>query len=74
VLRAELTAPRYEHRGGRIFVESRADVIKRTGRSPDIATAVVLAAIDVSSTLAAPARGFRAALRACAYEGEVEHA
>jgi hypothetical protein len=62
VLRAELTAPRYELRSGKIFVERRADIIKRTGRSPDIATAMILAAVDTNSSLAAPARGFRAAL------------
>lgn len=51
VLKAELTMPRYELRGGRLFVEDRDSIIKRLKRSPDVATAFVLALIDTDSTL-----------------------
>jgi hypothetical protein len=44
---AELTMPRWhEAAGGRIQVESRDDLIRRLHRSPDRATALVLALID----------------------------
>ena len=55
VLKAELCMPRYELRGGKLFVESRDDIIKRLKRSPDVATAYVLALIDTNSTIARPA-------------------
>ena len=42
----ELCAPRWELSGMTIKVESRDDIVKRVGRSPDRATAVILAAID----------------------------
>lgn len=45
-LAAELAAPRWELQGMSIKVESREDIVKRIGRSPDRATAVVLANID----------------------------
>jgi len=45
-LLAELCAPRYKLLGREIQVESREDIVKRIGRSPDRATAVVLANID----------------------------
>lgn len=45
-LLAELCAPRWEMSGMTIKVESRADIIDRVGRSPDRATAVILALID----------------------------
>jgi hypothetical protein len=51
-LKAELCMPRYELRSGRLFVEDRDSIIKRLKRSPDIATAFVLALIDADSTLA----------------------
>ena len=51
LLKAEITIPRYELRGGRLFVEDRDAIIKRLKRSPDIATAFVLALIDNDSTL-----------------------
>ena len=51
VLRAELTMPRYELRGGKLFVEDRDSIIKRLKRSPDVATAYVLALIDSDSTI-----------------------
>lgn len=46
-LLAELCAPRFSVSGKTIKVESREDIIKRVGRSPDRATAVILASIDV---------------------------
>lgn len=52
-LKRELCMPRYELRGGKLFVEDRASIIKRLGKSPDIATAYILAAISSGSTLAA---------------------
>lgn len=45
-LLAELCAPRWQLRGTAIKVESRDDVVKRVGRSPDRATAVILALMD----------------------------
>ena len=42
-LKAELCAPKWEVSGSVIKVESREEIIKRTGRSPDRATAVLLA-------------------------------
>lgn len=42
----ELTAPRWTMSGAQIKVESREDVIERVGRSPDRATAVILALVD----------------------------
>ena len=46
-LAQELCAPKWEVSGSVIKVESREDIVKRTGRSPDRATAVILAQIDV---------------------------
>jgi hypothetical protein len=45
-LLAELCAPRWEISGMTIKVESRDDIVKRVGRSPDRASALVLALID----------------------------
>jgi Terminase large subunit, T4likevirus-type, N-terminal len=45
-LLAELSAPRWSLSGKTIKVESRDEIIKRIGRSPDRATAVILAHID----------------------------
>jgi hypothetical protein len=41
----ELTAPKWTVKGFEIYVESREEIIKRIGRSPDRATAIILAAI-----------------------------
>lgn len=46
-LLVELCAPKWELAGSTIKVESREDIVKRTGRSPDRATAVLLARIDL---------------------------
>lgn len=45
-LLAELCAPRWEMSGMTIKVESRDDIVKRVGRSPDRASALILAAIN----------------------------
>lgn len=44
-LRSELCAPRWEMRGMSIKVEGREEIITRTGRSPDVASAYILANI-----------------------------
>lgn len=41
----ELTAPKWRLQGSTIYVESRDEIIERIGRSPDRATALILAAI-----------------------------
>lgn len=46
-LKAELCAPRWSLSGKTVKVESRDDIIKRLGHSPDRATAVVLALISL---------------------------
>lgn len=45
-LLADLTAPEWELKGAVICVESREDIIDRIGRSPDKASAVILAQLD----------------------------
>ena len=45
-LLADLTAPRYSLVGNAYKVESRDEIIKRIGRSPDWASAAILALID----------------------------
>jgi hypothetical protein len=42
-LLADLAAPRWELRGGRIWIESKDDISARLGRSPDEGDAVVMA-------------------------------
>lgn len=39
----DLAAPRWHPVGGKIQVESRDDIVKRIGRSPDVGTAIILA-------------------------------
>ncbi len=43
-LKAELCAPTYQMRSGKIIVESKKEIIKRLGRSTDKADAVIMAA------------------------------
>lgn len=43
---ADLCAPKWKVRDGRVCVESREELVKKLGRSPDYGTAAVLAAID----------------------------
>ena len=45
-LKKDLAAPLWKHQGGRIVVESREDIIKRIGRSPDWGSAYVLARLS----------------------------
>lgn len=45
-LLADLCAPRWSLSGQVIFVESREDIVKRIGRSPDFGTAYILALMD----------------------------
>lgn len=45
-LKADLCAPKWEPRGPIIQVESRDEIKKRTGRSPDYASALILAQIE----------------------------
>ena len=40
-LRGQLCTPTYEFRNGRILIESKADIKKRLGNSPDRADAYV---------------------------------
>ncbi len=46
-LRADLCAPLWKPAGREIRVESRDEIIKRIGRSPDYASAVILAQMDM---------------------------
>ncbi len=48
----ELCAPKWELSGMTLKVESREDIVKRVGRSPDRATAVILALIDMPKVAA----------------------
>lgn len=52
-LLADLCAPRWELRGSKILVESRDEIVKRIGRSPDFASAVLLAAMETDEIAAA---------------------
>lgn len=45
-LKADLTAPKWKLQGSKIKVESRDDIVSRIGRSPDFASAYMLALID----------------------------
>ena len=45
-LLADLCAPKWELQGSIIYVEGREDILKRIGRSPDWASAYILALID----------------------------
>lgn len=45
-LLADLTAPQWELAGMTVKVESRDDIVKRLGRSPDSASALILAQLD----------------------------
>lgn len=45
-LLADLAAPKWTMQGMRVQVESREDIVDRIGRSPDCASAVILAQLD----------------------------
>jgi len=49
-LRADLTTPKWSMSGIKIKVESREDIVKRLGRSPDYGSAYVLANMDTPLT------------------------
>ena len=58
-LLAELCAPRWELSGSTIKVESKDEIVKRIGRSPDLATAYILALIDMPKRRTLQALGAR---------------
>lgn len=45
-LLADLCAPKWSMQGMRVYVESREEIVDRIGRSPDCASAVILAQLD----------------------------
>lgn len=59
-LRKELCAPKWSVSGFTIKVEGREDIIDRIGRSPDLATAYILALTEVPKVKALLAAGGRA--------------
>jgi hypothetical protein len=46
MLKSDLCAPKWQLASAKIQVESREDIVKRIGRSPDYASAYILALID----------------------------
>ena len=70
-LLADLCAPTWELQGATIYVEGREDIIKRIGRSPDWASAYILALIETPKM-----RDIKAALagRAVDYNPLAEYA
>lgn len=62
-LLADLTAPRWQLKGYIIAVESREDIVKRIGRSPDFASAVILAQMDTPSLDALKGMRIKSAVR-----------
>lgn len=59
-LAKELCTPKWEVSGMTIKVESRDDIIKRIGKSPDMASALILAAMDVPKVAALQAANYQA--------------
>lgn len=59
-LKLDLCAPLWTVRGDKIKVESREEIIDRIGRSPDYASAVLLAALTTPKRLAMPGATLRA--------------
>lgn len=53
-LLADLCAPTWELKGRRIYVASRDEIIKRIGRSPDYASAYILALTDTPKRMNLP--------------------
>lgn len=51
-LKADLTAPNWSMSGARVKVESRDEILKRIGRSPDRGTAYILALMDTPKSAA----------------------
>lgn len=56
-LKKQLCAPRWELQGMTVKVESREDIVERIGVSPDLASALILAAIDIPKRAALEAAG-----------------
>lgn len=62
-LKADLCAPKWMPQGAQIRVESREDIVKRIGRSPDFASAYLLAMMDIpKASMRMFSRGSGAAL------------
>lgn len=55
-LLADLTAPKWELRTSKIYVQGRDDLLKTLGRSPDYASAVILASLETPKAVS-PIRG-----------------
>lgn len=51
-LAADLCAPLWSLRSGVIYVESREEIVKRIGRSPDYASAYLLASLEIPNLVA----------------------
>ena len=52
---ADLAAPTWKLRNGKILIESKDDIIARLGRSPDEGEAIIYASIDTPKRVTAPA-------------------
>lgn len=57
-LKADLCAPKWKLQGSKIKVEPRDDIIKRIGRSPDFASAYILALIQTQKKTAKPIHSY----------------
>jgi hypothetical protein len=53
-LKADLCAPKWKLQSAKIKVESREDIVDRIGRSPDFASAYILALIQTSKPTPKP--------------------
>lgn len=67
-LKAELLNIKWELRGIKIYIESREDIIARTGVSPDHASAIFLAAIDTPKSIFGLAASAAANYKAQSYD------
>lgn len=72
-LLAELCAPKWEAQGPVIRVESRDEIVKRIGRSPDAATAVVLANMEMPKLDQIPGYEAGSALRGTHTKTPTDH-
>ncbi len=52
---ADLSAPTWKLRNGKILIESKDDIIARLGRSPDEGEAIIYASIDTPKRVTSPA-------------------
>ena len=71
-LLADLTAPKYKIMAQRIRVQSRDDIVKELGRSPDYGTAAILALIDTPKVAALKA-AMRGTHRDTATDSQLGH-